>query len=65
MPALSSALKVAVQLVQFADTPAPTPRSTPLLGQQVRDVMHEVGYRHDEIEAFYEQGVVKTDTGQG
>jgi crotonobetainyl-CoA:carnitine CoA-transferase CaiB-like acyl-CoA transferase len=54
-------LRVAWQLVQFADTRAAEGPPTPLLGQHTNEVLREIGYREGDIRSFYAAGVVKTE----
>lgn len=55
-------LRLARQYIRFHGTETPEGRVTPLLGEHNTDVLREVGYGDDEIEALYNDGVVKTET---
>lgn len=55
-------LRVAWQLVQFADTRPAAGLPTPLLGEHTSQVLAEVGYSDSEIRALHADGVVKTET---
>jgi crotonobetainyl-CoA:carnitine CoA-transferase CaiB-like acyl-CoA transferase len=55
-------LRVAWQLVQFADTRASDGLPTPLLGQHTRQVLREIGYGEGDIRGLYADGVVKTES---
>jgi crotonobetainyl-CoA:carnitine CoA-transferase CaiB-like acyl-CoA transferase len=55
-------LRVAWQLVQFADTRASDGLPTPLLGQHTRQVLREIGYGDSDIRGLYADGVVKTES---
>jgi crotonobetainyl-CoA:carnitine CoA-transferase CaiB-like acyl-CoA transferase len=55
-------LRVAWQLVQFADTRASDGLPTPLLGQHTRQVLREIGYSEGDIRGLYADGIVKTET---
>jgi crotonobetainyl-CoA:carnitine CoA-transferase CaiB-like acyl-CoA transferase len=55
-------LRVAWQLVQFADTRASDGLPTPLLGQHTSEVLREIGYSKGDIRGLYADGVVKTET---
>jgi len=54
-------LRVAWQLIQFADTRAPAGLPTPLLGEHTAQVLREVGYDEPEIRRLHADGVVKTE----
>ena len=58
-------LRVAGHYVQFGNTTLPPAKSTPLLGEQTRAVLQEIGYSEQAIAAFYASGVVKTVTPRG
>lgn len=55
-------LLVAWRYVQFGNTRPVAGRSTPLLGEQTREVLQEVGFSDHAIDALYAKGVVKTET---
>lgn len=55
-------LRVAWHYVQFGHT-MPTPgKATPLLGEQTRAILQEIGYSDATIAEFFDQDVVKTET---
>ena len=54
-------LKLSRNLVRFADTAEIESRPTPLLGEQTRETLRELGYSQNEIEALYDDGVVLTE----
>ena len=54
-------LRVAWQLVQFADTPGSIGLPTPLLGEHTSNVLREIGYSESEIRRLHAGGVVKTE----
>jgi crotonobetainyl-CoA:carnitine CoA-transferase CaiB-like acyl-CoA transferase len=54
-------LRVARHYVQFGNTVLEPGRPTPLLGEQTRQVLEEVGYTEPAIAALYAKGVVKTE----
>jgi crotonobetainyl-CoA:carnitine CoA-transferase CaiB-like acyl-CoA transferase len=55
-------LRVAWHYIQFGNT-TPTPgKSTPLLGEQTRSILQEIGYRDATIAELFDNGVVKTET---
>ncbi len=58
----AGALRLARQYIHFADTELPDGRPTPLLGEQNKEVLREVGYDDAAIQALYDSGVVKTET---
>jgi crotonobetainyl-CoA:carnitine CoA-transferase CaiB-like acyl-CoA transferase len=45
--------------IHFSRTPAQVTRPAPLLGQHTRELLHEHGYAHAEIDALIAQGVIK------
>ena len=55
-------LRVAWRYVQFGDTTPVEGKSTPLLGEQNREVLREVGYSDEAINELYAKGVIKTET---
>ena len=55
-------LRVAWRYVQFGDTTPVQGKSTPLLGEQNREVLREVGYSDEAIDELYAKGVIKTET---
>jgi len=46
------------RLIAFSDTPGRIAGPPPLVGQHGRDILHEAGYRDDDIDALVGQGVV-------
>jgi crotonobetainyl-CoA:carnitine CoA-transferase CaiB-like acyl-CoA transferase len=54
-------LRIAWNYIRFGNTADADGRPTPLLGEHTNDVLREVGYGDDEIEALHENGVVKTE----
>jgi crotonobetainyl-CoA:carnitine CoA-transferase CaiB-like acyl-CoA transferase len=54
-------MRVARHYVQFGNTALEPGRPTPLLGEQTRQVLEEVGYTEPAIAALYAKGVVKTE----
>jgi crotonobetainyl-CoA:carnitine CoA-transferase CaiB-like acyl-CoA transferase len=54
-------LLVAWRYVQFGNTKPVEGKSTPLLGEQNRDVLREVGYSDEAIDELYAKGVIKTE----
>ena len=54
-------LRVAWQLVQFADTRGSIGLPTPLLGEHTSNVLREIGYSESEIRRLHADGVVKTE----
>jgi len=61
----SSAMRVARHYVQFGHTAVVPGRPTPLLGEQTRAVLEEVGYTAPAIAELYAKGVVKTEVPVG
>ncbi len=55
-------LLVAWRYVQFGNTLPVEGKSTPLLGEQNREVLREVGFSDDAIDELYAKGVIKTET---
>ena len=55
-------LRIAWQLVQFADTRSSDGLPTPLLGEHTASVLREIGYSESEIPSLHADGVVKTET---
>lgn len=55
-------LLVAWRYVQFGNTLPTEGKVTPLLGEQNRDVLREVGFSEAAIAELYDKGVVKTET---
>ena len=56
-----ASLRVAWQLVQFADTRGSIGLPTPLLGEHTSNVLREIGYSESEIRSLHADGVVKTE----
>ncbi len=54
-------LRVAWRYVQFGNTQPVEGKSTPLLGEQNREVLREVGYSDVTIDELYAKGVIKTE----
>jgi crotonobetainyl-CoA:carnitine CoA-transferase CaiB-like acyl-CoA transferase len=54
-------MRVAWQLIRFADTQLPAGLPTPLLGEHTAQVLREIGCSEGEIAALYEQGVARTE----
>ena len=55
-------LRVAWRYVQFGNTKPVEGKSTPLLGEQNRAVLQEVGFSDEAIDELYAKGVIKTET---
>jgi crotonobetainyl-CoA:carnitine CoA-transferase CaiB-like acyl-CoA transferase len=55
-------LLVAWRYVQFGNTVPVEGKSTPLLGEQNREVLREVGFSDEAIDELYAKGVIKTET---
>jgi crotonobetainyl-CoA:carnitine CoA-transferase CaiB-like acyl-CoA transferase len=55
-------MRVARHYVWFGNTAVVPGRSTPLLGEQTREVLQEVGFSESAIAALYAKGVVWTET---
>jgi crotonobetainyl-CoA:carnitine CoA-transferase CaiB-like acyl-CoA transferase len=55
-------LRVAWNYIQFGNTTSTPGKPTPLLGEQSREILQEVGYSDQPIAALLDQGVVKTET---
>jgi crotonobetainyl-CoA:carnitine CoA-transferase CaiB-like acyl-CoA transferase len=55
-------LRVAWRYVQFGNTVPVEGKSTPLLGEQNREVLREVGFSDEAIDELYAKGVIKTET---
>ncbi len=53
---------MAWRYVQFGNTVPTEGKVTPLLGEQNRDVLREVGFSEEAIAGLYDKGVVKTET---
>jgi len=47
--------------VRFPNTDYPVHRPTPLLGEHSREVLRELGYSTERIDALYESGVIVTE----
>ncbi|MFZ9234470.1 MAG: CoA transferase, partial [Hylemonella sp.] len=45
--------------IHFSATPAHISRPAPMLGQHTRELLHQHGYSHAEIDALIAQGVVQ------
>jgi crotonobetainyl-CoA:carnitine CoA-transferase CaiB-like acyl-CoA transferase len=54
-------LRIAWQLVQFANTRSSAGLPTPLLGEHTSTVLREIGYSENEIRSLHADGVVKTE----
>ena len=54
-------LRIAWQLVQFADTRSLDGLPTPLLGEHTSIELREIGYSESEIRSLHADGVVKTE----
>ena len=54
-------LRIAWQLVQFADTRSSDGLPTPLLGEHTSIVLRDIGYSDSEIRSLYPDGVVKSE----
>ena len=52
--------KISRNLIRFGDTSELSDRHTPVLGEQTREVLEEVGYSESEIDELYSKEVVKT-----
>ncbi len=59
-PPSGEGYKISRNLIRFANTSELAPRHTPLLGEQTREVLEEVGYSESEIDELYSKDVVKT-----
>ena len=59
-PVLGS-MRVAGHYIRFGGTEALQGKPTPLLGEQTREVLQEVGFSESAISGLYEKGVVKTE----
>jgi crotonobetainyl-CoA:carnitine CoA-transferase CaiB-like acyl-CoA transferase len=55
-------LLVAWRYVQFGNTVPVEGKSTPLLGEQNRNVLREVGFSDEAIDELYAKGIIKTET---
>ena len=55
-------MRLARHYLRFSDTAIVPGRATPLLGEQTRDLLQELGYSASAIEALHAKGVVKTET---
>jgi crotonobetainyl-CoA:carnitine CoA-transferase CaiB-like acyl-CoA transferase len=58
-------MRVARHYVRFGHTSEVSGRPTPLLGEQTREVLQEVGFTEPAIAALYAKGVVKTEVPGG
>jgi crotonobetainyl-CoA:carnitine CoA-transferase CaiB-like acyl-CoA transferase len=54
-------MRIAWQLVQFADTASSAGLPTPLLGEHTSDVLREIGCSEDEIRELHADGAVRTE----
>lgn len=54
-------MRVARHYIRFGHTAVVPGRPTPLLGEQTREVLEEVGYTEPAITELYDKGVVKTE----
>jgi crotonobetainyl-CoA:carnitine CoA-transferase CaiB-like acyl-CoA transferase len=54
-------MQVARHYVRFSETAVVTGRPTPLLGEQTREILREVGYSEPTIAELYAKGIVKTE----
>ncbi len=59
-PVLGS-MRVAGHYIRFGGTETLQGKPTPLLGEQTREVLQEVGFSESAIYELYEKGVVKTE----
>jgi crotonobetainyl-CoA:carnitine CoA-transferase CaiB-like acyl-CoA transferase len=55
------ALRVAYRYIQFGDTADTPGKSTPLLGENTREILQEVGCSDEQIATLYDKGIVKTE----
>ncbi len=61
LPPDAESYKISRNLIRFANTADVFPRPAPLLGQETREVLKEVGYSQDEIDELYSKDIVKTE----
>jgi crotonobetainyl-CoA:carnitine CoA-transferase CaiB-like acyl-CoA transferase len=54
-------MRIAWQLIRFADTHAPAGLPTPLLGEHTAEVLREIGCDEAEIARLFAEGVAKTE----
>jgi crotonobetainyl-CoA:carnitine CoA-transferase CaiB-like acyl-CoA transferase len=54
-------LRIAWQLVQFANTRSSDGLPTPLLGEHTSTVLGEIGYSESDVRSLHAAGVVKTE----
>ncbi len=54
-------MQISRNLVRFPNTDYPVHRPTPLLGEHSREVLRELGYSTERIDALYESGVIVTE----
>jgi crotonobetainyl-CoA:carnitine CoA-transferase CaiB-like acyl-CoA transferase len=55
-------LLVAWRYVQFGNTVPVEGKATPLLGEQNREVLRDVGFSDEAIDELYAKGIIKTET---
>lgn len=59
------ALRVAYRYVQFGNTADTPGKSTPLLGENTREVLQEAGFSDEQIATLYAKEIVKTEEPTG
>ncbi len=59
------ALRVAYRYVQFGNTADAPGKSTPLLGENTREVLQESGFSDEQIATLYAKEIVKTEEATG
>ncbi len=54
----AGSVKLVASPMKLSDTPCRVDRHPPLLGEHTEEVLHELGYRDDDIQALREKGVI-------
>jgi crotonobetainyl-CoA:carnitine CoA-transferase CaiB-like acyl-CoA transferase len=55
-------MRIARHYIRFSHTEVVAGRATPLLGEQTREVLQELGFSEQTMQQLHDKGVVKTET---